>query len=111
VTNVVQFVLARAPCVLPAGLGGGAICYNFFLVVCRESYYRTIALDPVRMTHHQQQSCVHACGVRGGCPCVCAYARSERLLGIMNMAVWPLNSLIPVEDEENRAISPVVFAG
>ncbi len=27
------------------------------------------------------------------------------------MAVWPLNSLIPLEEEENRAISPVVFAG
>jgi hypothetical protein len=27
------------------------------------------------------------------------------------MAVWPLNSLIPLEGEENRARSPVVFAG
>ncbi len=27
------------------------------------------------------------------------------------VAVWPLNSLIPLEEEENRAISPVVFAG
>jgi hypothetical protein len=25
------------------------------------------------------------------------------------MAVWPLNSLIPLEEEENRAISPLVF--
>ena len=28
-----------------------------------------------------------------------------------HMAVWQLNSVIPLEEEENRAISPVVFAG
>ena len=29
----------------------------------------------------------------------------------LTMAVWPLNSLIPLEEEKNRAISQVVFAG
>jgi hypothetical protein len=32
-------------------------------------------------------------------------------LGSPLIAIWPLNSLIPLEEEENRAISPVVIAG
>ena len=36
---------------------------------------------------------------------------TSRHCGRTEKAVWPLNSLIPLEEEENQAISPVVFAG
>ncbi len=37
-------------------------------------------------------------------------AAEEKWPRACSMAVWPLNSLIPLEEEENRAISSVVFA-